>query len=485
MKKINYIVLITLAGLMAITTSCSSDFEEVNTNPNDPSNVPSGLLLGGVLRSTADRMQDSFLAGEAGSCWVQHLGKTIYNSNELYEPRQPSIAGLWDAIYSQVIKDSDVMLNLAIKEENNDMQGVALVMKAYGFHFLTDMYGDIPMTEALKADQGLLTPVYDSSKEQVYPAILDLLDQAVKLLDGTGKIDAEQDIMYNGDASKWRKFANSLKFRVLMRASNSEADFDVSNKLKALVASGDMFTSNADEAKIKYLSAAPNANPFYENLVNGGRATEWSLGKELVDFMLDSNDPRLPVYAQKVGGDKDGDGYVGKPAGIRDIGTSPFGNSKNISMIGTKYLEAEQPAYLMTYAQLSLLMAEASERSLIESPAMAAKYYEQGIKASFEDNGITNAGGFDFTYKGGTDGLQQIAEQEWVALYMQGYEAWTEWRRTGFPVLPLAIDAVINSIPVRFNYPTTQQSLNNANYTAAVAKQGTDNLQTPLWWQKQ
>lgn len=477
------ITLLTLAFLMFFVTGCDSDFQEVNTNPNDPSKVPSGLLLGGIIRNAADQVQSPFLAGEAGSCWSQHLGKTIYNENELYIPRQAAINTLWNRFYAYVIKDADVMQKLALQEENSNMQGVALVMKAYGYSVLTDLFGDIPMKEALKAEEGLITPKYDSSKDEVYPEILKMLDEASALLNGQGTINAGQDLLYKGDWMSWKRFANSLKFRVLMRGSSNPA-LNASEQLKALVASGNLFTSNAQEAKLNYLEAAPNANPYYENLVNGGRVTEWSLGKELVDYMILTNDPRLPVYAQEVGGNGSGGGYVGKPAGIRDIGTSIYGDSKNISLIGEKYLQAEQPAVLMGYPQLLFLMAEAAEKSLIGSKSDAGKYYADAIKASFLENGLTTTGSFSLSYSGGEAGLEQIAKQQWVALYMQGFESWNEWRRTGIPNLPLAQDAQIPSIPVRLNYPNTQQSLNAENYNAAIAKQGADLLTTKLWWVK-
>jgi len=152
-------------------------------------------------------------------------------------------------------------------------------------------------------------------------------------------------------------------------------------------------------------------------------------------------------------------------------------------LIGEAYLEPDAPAYFMTYSQLNFLMAEAAERGYISGgSAMAATYYLEGIAASYEANGISSAG-LSAPYSGGNAGLRQIAEQEWVALYMQGYEAWAEYRRTGYPDLPLAIDAEENRIPTRFNYPTNEQSLNNESYTAAVNDQGPDTLTNPTCWQ--
>ncbi|MDY0780081.1 SusD/RagB family nutrient-binding outer membrane lipoprotein [Tenacibaculum sp. IB213877] len=481
--KINKIILAIMVVAQLFTiTSCNNDFEEVNTNPNDPSAVPASLLLASVIYNAGDQVQSPFLAGEAGSCWVQHLGKPVYNDNELYIPRQNSIENLWSILYSRVLKDADVMQQLAAEEGNSNLQGVALVMKAYAYQVLTDAFGNIPMSEALKGDQGIITPVYDDSETQVYPTLLSMLDNAMTLLNGNGDIDPSQDLLYAGDYTKWKKFAASLKFRVLMRASssNNPALGNIPAQLSALVNSGNLFGSNDDEAKLVYLGAEPNANPYFEGIVNGGRTNEWCLGEELVEFMKSTGDTRLPVYAQEVGGNGSGNGYVGKPAGIEDIANSPFGDSNNVSLIGEAYLEATAPAYFMSNAQLKLLMAEAAEKGYIATPVDAATFFNEGVAASCAANGVAT---FPITYNGGAAGLQQIAEQSWVALYMQGFEAFAEWRRTGIPNLPLAQDAVESSIPSRFNYPISQQSVNGLNYTDAVSAQGTDNLTTSLWWQ--
>lgn len=483
MKKIKYLFALVAIAQTLLITSCDADFQEVNTNTNDPSTVPANLLLSGTLRSTANTVQSIFLAGEAGSCWVQHLGKPVYNTNEMYVPRQASIEGLWNTMYSSVLKDADVMQNLAAGEGNVALEGVALVVKSYAYSVLTDAFGNIPMSEALAADQGNTTPIYDDSRTVVYPAILAMLDEAIIKLDGAGSIDASQDLVYGGNAGLWKKFASSLKFRMLMRSSGSAANpvENVGSQLNDLVQAGNLFTSNADEAKVTYLSAAPNANPYFEGLVDGGRDTEWCMGEELVNYMAGSNDPRLAVYAQEVGGDGSGNGYVGKPAGISDIGNSFYGDSNNVSLIGSKYLEAEQPAFFMTYAQLNFLMAEATERGMLTVGDTAASYYAAGISASLDANGVA-IGTFNTIYNGGAAGLDQIAKQSWVALFLQGYEAFAEYRRTKSPALPLAQDAQETTIPSRFNYPLSQQSLNNANYTQAVSDQGADLLTTPLWW---
>jgi len=477
MKNIKIIILLLVVAI--IYTSCDSTYEEVNTDPDNPTNMPANLFLSGILRNTGNQITSSFLAGEAGSEWSQHLSKTVYNDADYYIPRQNAIQSLWTVSYSSILKDADVMQRSALADGNSDLQGVALVIKAFTYQYLADSFGDIPMSEALSAEN--FTPKYDKC-EDVYTNIIAMLTEADSLLNGSGSITTSQDLIYGGDWSKWKMFANSLKFRVIMRASGNSS-YAVGTQLQDIVDAGNLFMSNSDQAVMTYLSAEPNANPYYEALVNGGRTGEWCLGEELVNKMLASSDPRLPVYAQEVEGNGSGNGYRGKPAGISNL-TGTVWNSAYVSWIGEKYLEAEAPALFMTYSQLEFLMAEAAERGYISGgSAEAGTHYANGITASCDFNGV-GVGSFNVSYSGGASGLQEIAEQEWVALYMQGLESWAEQRRTGFPVLPLAADAAVSTIPTRFNYPGTEQSLNANSYTNAVAVQGPDELTTLIWWQK-
>ena len=481
MKTLISYIFVLVSLLFSI--GCDSNFEEINSNPNDPTTVSINLLLAGTLRSTTEVLQSPFNAAEGGSCWVQHLGKTVFNDNELYIPRLSSLENTWFYLYAEVAKEADLMQNLAELEGNNNLQGVALVIKANAFHILTDTYGDVPFTEALKAEEGLTQPIYDDSETVIYPGILNMLDEAIALLDGNGEIDASQDLLYGGDYTLWKKYASSLKFKVLMRAASG--GYDASTELQELIIAGNLFSSNNDEAKLVFLESEPNANPFYEELEVGNQKTHWVLGEELVNYMTDTNDPRLPIYGDKVGGNDTDNGYVGKPAGIRNVSETIYGDHNNLSLIGELYREPTQPCYFMTYSHLCLLMAEAVEKGYISGNA--EDLFHKGIEASVENNGVTGLP--DINYANATNKILEIQKQIWVSTFMQGFEAWAEWRRTGVPVLPIAvnaIDAVDGKIPKRYKYPPNQQSLNNTNYTNAVSKLSNgDSLISTLWWQNQ
>lgn len=475
MKSLKYILSLSLVVFFA--ASCDEGFEELNTNPNDPVAVPSGLLIADVARSATNNLYSTFVGGDMGACWSQQWGKVQYNDEERYDPRESVIESTWKNIYEDVISDAHSMHTLAVAEENANMQGVALTLKAYGFHVLTDLYGDIPYSEAIKATEGIFKPAYDN-QEAVYTGILATLDEAITLLGTSGDINSSSDLVYGGDAMMWKKFASSLKFRCLMRIS---AKKDVSADLQALVNAGNLFSSNDEEASITYLSNDPNANPIYETIVFGNR-TEFRIGEVIVNLLEDRNDPRLAVYAQP---NTEGN-YVGKPAGYLALPSDTW-NVNTTSAIGTKYLEAEAPGYFMSYPELLFLMAEAAQKGYISGSAN--DYYLAGIEASFAANGISAdyadyVGQATIPLASGTE-LEQIATQNYLALFCQGVEAWTEWRRTGFPALTPAVDNSLpdpNMMPVRYTYPTIEESVNKDSYNAAVANQGANALTTKVWW---
>lgn len=457
--------------------NCDGDFEEVNENPNDPATAPSGLLMADPIFLATNQLYSNFVGGDMGSCWAQQWSKVQYNDEERYIPRTAVIQAVWDVLYEDLASDAKKIYEIAQTEENTNMQGVAKIMQAYAFSVLTDIYGDIPVTEALQAENGLSQPVYDE-QSVVYDTIISYLDAADLLLaSGTGDIgtsDGTSDLIYGGDATLWRKFANSLKFRVLMRMSDME---DVSADLQALVNSEMLFSSNDDEAKLIYLDNDPSANPIYENIVFGARG-EFKVSDLLVDMLTTNGDPRLTVY---VGTSDEGE-LRGKPAGMSDVPNAEY-NYQNVSPIGDAYLEPTAPGFWMSYAQLNFLLAEATIKGYITGNT-AQSYFQAGINASLTDvNNNLASGAYTETLSTDTNtALQQIAEQEWLALFCQGVEAWIEQRRTGYPVLTPAIDGVLDEIPSRYTYPSGEQSLNAANYTAAVESQGIDLLTTKMWW---
>lgn len=464
-----------------VFTSCTKDFDTINIDPNNPTTLPSHLLLPSTVRQFSNTSYSVFVGGEFAG-WAGQLAKVQYNDEQRYIPRESVITSTWSNMFAVGISDADQMYKIGGDEENPNIQGAALVLQAYGYAFVADIYGDAPFTEAMMVSEGILSPAYDA-QETVYDGILAKLDEAMTLLGTGGTIDATSDILYGGDVDKWIGFAASLKFRVLMRMSGVRS---VGSELQALVNTGLLFSSNDEEAKLIYTSDAPSANPMYESIVFGTRL-EWKVNEQMVDLLTNNGDPRLPVYVQPNG---DGE-YRGKPSGIESVPNNDY-NYDNVSPIGEFYLRPEAPGFFVSYAELQFLMAEAAQKGLISGGnAAASDYFREGIRASLEFNEISDGDAAAYLASNPAQlatsesvALSQIGNEKWKALYCQGYEAWSEQRRTGYPVLPVAIDGAINEIPSRFTYPTIESSINKANYEAAVAAQGADLLTTKIWWNK-
>lgn len=468
MKKIS-ILFIALIGLFS--ASCDKDFEEVNTTPNNPVAVPAHLMLGTIVRINQNAIYDMFNGGDMGMCWSQQVSKVQYNDEERYIPRRGSIDGIWSTLYASVISDAKSMYTLAEAEGNTNLMAISLVLQANAFQILTDLYGPVPFTEA--CNPSILKPAYDS-QEVVYDGILDLLTQAdAKFASGSGDVPASSDLVYGGNTAKWRKLANSLKLKALMRISGVRS---VGADVQALVAAGNLMASNSDSAQLAYLAAQPDANPIYETVVYGARF-EYKVSSVMVNMLQSTTDPRLAVYAKM----NSANAYVGNIPGEEHSGSYAA-----YSSLGTLYQSATLPGVILSNAQVQFLLAEASVKGYITGDATT--YLTNGIQSNFTFNGVSSAAyisQIESTFGTSSVAVQEevIGKQTWIALYGQGFESWTEWRRTGFPALSPVVNAAETAVPTRMYYPSTEISLNRDSYNAATATiTGGDTLTSPLWW---
>lgn len=474
MKKLIYLFIASLA-LTAI--SCDKDFETVNTSENDSPVTNPNLLLASSILATQNIIYNAQMGGDMGLCWSQQWSKVQYNDEEKYIPRRANMNAMWRVLYADVIAEASSAYDLAGAEGNTNLQAAALVVKANAFQILTDVYGPVPFTEAGIA--GNVKPVHDS-QEVVYDGILALLDEAEALLaTGSGNITPSADLLYGGDVTKWRKLANSLKLKALMRISKVR---NVSAEVQALVNSGRLMTSNNDSAQLAYTGAQPDANPIYETIVYGNRL-EYKVSSVLIAQLNLLNDPRLAVFAKK----NNAGAYVGNVPGVENPSSYAAFSSP-----GAKYLDPTLPGVVLSYAQVQLFLAEAANEAIISGGFVAAKeYMNAGIAANLQYNGVSAADSalyigqptLDFSTTAG--GRDKIGTQMWLTLYGQGIEAWTEWRRTGYPALsPVTnADPSVGVIPRRFYFSTDTQNYNQANYTAASATLSNgDTMVSKLWW---
>lgn len=479
--KSSYKKLALLFPLALSLGACESDFDKINTNPNNSEVAQPNLLLTQIIRSNVTRSWDVAANMDGGLLIVQHWAKIQYTNEDRYAFRTQSYQALWDGFYAGGLQDANVVINQGKALNNASYQGVGLVMRSWQFSLLTDMFGDIPYSQALQADK-FVSPAYDSQQD-VYKGLLADLKTAADLL-ATKQGSIQGDILYNGDTEKWRRFANSLRLRLAMRIA--DADPATSRAVVAeILAADNVFRSNSDNARLVFLDATfPNDNPVYETYKT---RDDHRVSETLVTRLKAVNDPRLAVYADRPA---DGGDYKGVPNGLLSADATALGLSKT-SLPGIAFRRETSPAVLMTYAEVLFFKAEAIQRGFITG--VAATEYNAAITASMNQHGITD-GVAVTTYLAQPDVVYNpasyktsIGNQKWIALFGQGLEAWSEWRRLDAPTLQVArrpVAAAAGKIPVRFIYPALEQSLNEANYSTAIARQGADLLTTKLWWDK-
>jgi hypothetical protein len=369
-------------------------------------------------------------------------------------------------------------------EEGNDAyRAVADILMAHQSSLLTDLWTNVPYFEALEAEDGNFTPSFDK-QEDIYTAdggILDRLEAAVAVLQNTAE-NVEGDIMYQGDFDKWIKFANSLRVRYLVRISGKT---NVSTELQQIVDDGLIFQSINDEAIVPYLSASPNQWVIFNE--REGRYVDVRMSKTAEDILTPLDDPRMEHYYKPTANSTPGsEQYLGIPNGLSRESQNSY-NLSDISLMGS-YLRDEPDgvkAAFMTYAELQFCLAEAAQKGIISGSA--STYYNAGILASFDHLGLIISPGYTLqpnVILDGSNDLERIMTQKWIASFMNGYEAWFDFRRTGFPALPLPLDNLNNDVfPVRYAYPSTEQAVNGTNYSEAAGAIGGDDYNSKGWWE--
>jgi hypothetical protein len=506
MKLFKIIIPVLIIGMIS---SCTKDFADTNTNRNNPTSVTPDLLLSGVIKSMMDRQVNE--AWGIGNIVVQHHAKIQFVNEDRYGWGEKN--DIWNTVYGNY-RNLQNIFTIVNNEENNPYYGVGLILKSWMFSQVTDAYGDVPYSEAGKAKtDGIYQPAYDK-QEDIYTGILADLKKANEVLATADGANFTGDLLYGGGASsliKWRKLANSLRLRCLMRISKKK---NVNADMQAIVddaVNNPIFTGNADNAELKYLAAAPNQWALYGSRV--GSFDEFRVSKTFTDRLTALNDTRIKVFgrptqASVAAGTPE---IKGIPNGLSDVNALAYnGGVQYVSRVGYTFAclvcndvgqaapdPAAARALLMTYAELQFILAEARQKGMITTGS-AETYYTNGITANFAywqsvvpaaynlnvampSDYLTQAS----TVYSGTDDekLAKIALQKWIALYFNGLEAWFDWRRTNMPaIVPGPSNLNNDKVPVRYIYPLAEQSLNGANRSAAVQRQGnTDDLNTKMW----
>ncbi|MBN3584379.1 SusD/RagB family nutrient-binding outer membrane lipoprotein [Algoriphagus aestuarii] len=472
MRNIKNTVLGLVAGTLLL--SACSEFGDINVDPNRPSSPLTSGLLTGAERSVSD-----VIGSAIGVLYAQHLSEKQYTEASRYQ----DVYFDFNGFYTGPLMNLQRIINLNTDEEtkddvlssgsNENQIAVARILRAYFFGVMTDRWGELPYTEALQGELDF-SPSYDS-QEFIYTDLLKELKEAADQINFESA-GVEGDLLFSGDMNKWRQFANSLRMVMALRISDVAPEMAESNFT-------DAYADGALTADFMYpyLAEANNQNPWYGRYLT---RVDYAISDTMYDFMNPLGDPRLKVYADPAAN-------TGKiapmPYGVSNTVAGGITNA-SVSYLGTfnRMQNAELP--IVTMAQIHFSLAEAAVKGWISESA--EEHYYMAIESSFRQFGVFDQSAFDayvaqpeVAYSPGM-AMEKIASQKWVALFLQGYEAWAEWRRFDYPELTPAVDAMNESkmIPVRQAYPTTERDINSDNYDQAVARQGEDGLDTKLWW---
>lgn len=452
-----------VAVLAMSTTGCKKYFEDYVASPNNPSTVTPALLLASVEVSTFATFGGQL--ARQGAVMIQHMAGTEVGSQSIeianYNITELTNTNEWDAIYTGAIMNANIILR-EHGAGNPYYRGIAKVLIAMNAGLATDLWGDIPFSEAALGQSGNLNPKYDS-QEAVIQQIQDMLDDAISDLSAdladNKLVPTTDDFIYGGDVEAWKKAAYALKARYANRLSQRNA---AGSATAALAAVANGFTGSGDDCNMIF-GDGNSLNQWYA--YEQSRGGYLKVSKTFVDALDAKSDPRLPVF---VAADVNGN-ITGTPPDDVTVTTSSY--------VGAYYATASASIPLLSYVEQKFIEAEAQLRA--GNAAGAATAHNDAVKASI----LQVTGAADATYEAANASetaasitLEKIMYEKWVALFIQ-CEAYTDWRRTGVPSLTPNANGNTPTIPVRFIYPQGERIYNAANFpTGAIG------LTDPVWW---
>lgn len=507
MKNIYFSLIITV--LLITAAGCDKGFEEVNKSPVLSTTIDPVYLFSNAQFSSAVATYNyqSEIVQQIITPYTGVLEGG--NHNIVYDPNANS---LYNAMYNGPVKYlADIINQTKDNTARSNLYNMARIWRAYVFQVLADTYGDVPYTQAGGAYlQQVNLPKYDDQKA-IYEDILKELTEATKALDATKPIEPG-DLFYKGNIAQWKKLGNSLLLRVAMRYTKTDAAKAGQYAAVAVdAANGGVMQSNADNAFIAFNSTFNNPTGSW---FQGTERANVYLGQPFVDYLKTTSDPRLGViaimYADPtkplgLSGAEDANpaDQQGMPYGYNEstISSAPgfpgkIGAAFKYSQVNRRTLgKIDAPEFFITYSQTQLLLSEAVQRQFISGDAAAL--YVAGVKGHFDqmskyDVSATIPAASQDAYLAANPfdaarALEQINTQYWIASFLNGSEAWANFRRSGFPALqpntyPAADASVKGDFIHRLVYPVREQSVNSTNYKEAAARIGADNLATRIFW---
>ena len=499
-------------ALILMTLSCEKDFEEINTNSVDPTSAsvnPVFLLNNAIINTSFSNAQLIYDLGIVQQVISPNSG--VLTGANYNQDNRDVTDDHWVKYYENVIKNTGDILGQLEQEDAPDrpnLRSMTRLVKALTFMILTDEYGDIPYSEAGKGIyEQIVLPKYDA-QEDIYLDLIKEVKEAIAGFNASAQIESGE-IMYAGDIAKWRRFGNSLLLRLGMHLT--EVDAALAQQTVSDAFAGGVMQSNDDNYVVRHDNNYSNNNGA---LLNATEANNFYLVDTFIDFLSDTNDPRLgaltiryinaasgPEQTQE-NGSIDPNDQIGMPIGYDNGTIVQLAQSMGLPSFYAftqidRFRVAKQaaPMFVITHAQTQLLLAEAAVRGWVSGQPSA--YYNAGVRAhmelmvQYDPASEIPATDID-TYLAANpydaaNPIQQINEQYWVACFLNGPEAFANFRRTGIPALApntYASQDISGDFINRLTYPNSEIATNNANLQEAVARMGADNLDTKVWWDK-
>ena len=489
-------------------TSCDEGFDELNTNSTAATTVNPAFLLNNAIVSASFPasilLYDMSIVQQTVTPNSGVLTGANFNQDIRDNTRQ-----IWLRYYPSVVRYTTTAIDLASKDPaRSNLVNMARIWQAYAFMVLTDTYGDVPYSEAGKGFiEQVVLPKYDT-QESIYKDIINTLKTATAALDASKPREAA-DILYTGDIAKWKKLGNSLLLRAGMRLT--EVDLNLAQQTVQAAVQGGVMQSNADNAVVRHNANYTNA---LGTTLNATEANNYYLAAPFVSYLKSTGDPRLKSIAVR---------YVGATSGPQQNAANantdpavqigmPFGFDNNTitaqaakeglasfyaySQIDrTRLAKQQAPMFLVTYSQTQLLLAEAAQRGWVQGAP--ATFYQEGVRAhmaqmaEYDANAAIPASAIDAYLAANpfnaSKALEQINTQYWISSFLNGPEAFANFRRSGFPVLtpnPFPGKGIKGNFINRMTYPNSEISVNTANVNEAISRMGADDLDTKVWWDK-
>jgi hypothetical protein len=525
--------------LVLFIVGCTKNFDEINTNPNQPAEVSTPTLLTAACKGLCDDIYDEWWGGRQSMLYAQYWVQRNYPSEDRYAIRQNVNNQYWRLIYHdvknlvQIIKlntDADTKATAAVYGDNNNQIAVATIMKVWAMQVLADTWGDIPYSEAFMGDDPtnpIPSPKYDKLQD-IYASFAKELKDAVDMIDVNGNGFTSGDVVFGGDMARWKKFGNSLRLRVAMRISNTDNYAAV--KAIANEEGIEFMTSNGDNAAFEYVGGGSTNSPLYDAWWTSAR-NDFTVAKPFINILKGVNDtlnnkinpffglvdPRLQIYSRPRHAGTYKGLYYGIPYGMAEgptqkywsagyapnwYGPAAYDISRAPVILNPKF----SPVY-MEYAEVEFILSEINEwdQTHYINGVTASINYWKDLSIKFEGRDATwvsdlNAQRDAFVAALPAANKETVLTQKYLAFYNQAYQAWAEYRRTGEPkmlIVPgeisnIAADGTpilftplitISTIPWRMTYPQQEYTVNGSNVTAAAAAIGGDQMTTKLFWE--